>query len=58
MDITELRDYARKVVADHPQHRAEISELYMLALAEIEDGSSETEECEKAKTDIDELIKS
>lgn len=40
----------------HPKHTEELRELYFLAVSEIEEGGSETHECELAYTDIQDLI--
>jgi hypothetical protein len=40
----------------HPKHTEELRELYFLALSEVEDGGSETHECELAYNDMLEVI--
>ena len=42
----ELLSEARKAIVDHPEHRSAISQLYALAMCEIEDGESAAHEYE------------
>lgn len=57
MNLSELKREVLKMIDMHPKHTEELRELYFLALSEIEDGGSETHECELAYSDMEEVIK-
>ena len=46
---------ARKAIAEHLEHRSKIIELYQMAMAEIEDGCSESNEYELFMSSIEEI---
>jgi hypothetical protein len=48
MNLSELKREVLKLIDMHPKHTEELRELYFLALSEVEDGGSETHECELA----------
>ena len=56
MNLTELKKEVLKMIDIHPKHTEELRELYFLAVSEIEEGGSETHECELAYTDMQDLI--
>ena len=56
MNLTELKKEVLKMIDTHPKHTEELRELYFLAVSEIEEGGSETHECELAYTDMKDLI--
>jgi hypothetical protein len=51
----ELLVEARKAIANHPEHRGEIIDLYTLAVGEIEDGESAAHEYELFMDSIQEI---
>jgi len=57
MTRQELYQKAAGLILENPDLKEQISDFYYLALDEIEDGESETHECELAYNDIMELIK-
>ena len=57
MTIQELRQETRKFIAENPNLKDEISDFYYLAVSEIEEGGSESHECDLAYNDMVELIK-
>lgn len=56
MTLTDLKKYAENMSVKYPEHDEQIRDLYFLAVTEVEDGESETHECELAISDIDELV--
>jgi hypothetical protein len=56
MGIKELKETTLKLIDMHPKHTEELRELYFLAMSEIEDGGSETHECDLAYRDMLELV--
>lgn len=57
MTIQELRQETRKFITENPNLKDEISDFYYLAASEIEEGGSESHECDLAYNDMVELIK-
>jgi len=53
----ELLQEARNALANHPEHRCEIIDLYRLAISEIEDGGSAAHEYELFMGSVDEIRK-
>ena len=53
----ELLQEARKAIASHPDRRADIIELYRLAMDEIQDGESAENEYELFMGSIEEIKK-
>lgn len=51
----ELLVEARKAIANNPEHRCEIIDLYSLAVDEIQDGESAAHELELFQGSIDEI---
>ena len=58
MTLQELKAYAENMSLKYPEHDEQIRDLYFLAVTEVEDGESETHECELAISDIEDLINS
>lgn len=56
MTLSELRKESLRLVKEHPQHANDIWDFYSLAVSEIEEGGSESHECDLAYNDINELI--
>ena len=56
MDLDRLKQMTVQLMANHPEHKEELMELYQLAVDEIEQGSSETHECELTISDMEYLI--
>ena len=56
MTLSELKNYAEGISKTYPQLDDEVRDLYFLAEMEVEDGESETNECELAIGSIKELI--
>lgn len=57
MTLRELYQYCTEKANQHPELANDIHSFYDLAEMEVQDGESETHECELAVYDIDELIK-
>ena len=53
--LKELLLEARKAIANHPNHRCEIIDLYTLAIDEIQEGGSEAHEYELFQGSIEEI---
>ena len=51
----ELLSQARKAIQEYPEHRSAISQLYALAMCEIEDGESAAHELELFQGSMDEI---
>jgi hypothetical protein len=56
MTLSELRKESLRLIKENPQLANEIWDFYSLAVSEIEEGGSETRECDLAYNDIKELI--
>ena len=56
MTLTELSTRTKALTIKYPVLKQELIELYMLACDEVEEGGSETHECELAIADMDQLI--
>ena len=56
MTLANLKKYAEGISKTYPQLDDEVIDLYFLAEMEVEDGESETHECELAIGSIKELI--
>jgi hypothetical protein len=56
MDLANLRFRAQQIIKDHPHLRDEVVDLFELAISEIEEGGSEVMECERALSDMEELV--
>jgi len=56
MTLANLKKYAEGISKQYPQLDDEVRDLYFLAEMEIEDGESETNECELAIGSINQLI--
>jgi len=56
MDLDRLKQMTVQLMANHPEHKEELMELYQLAVDEIEEGGSEAHECELAISDMEYLI--
>jgi hypothetical protein len=57
MNLPELKSEVIKSINENPDLKSEILDFYYLAVSEIEEGGSESHECELAYNDIVELIK-
>jgi len=56
MNIQTLKEHARGIIQNHPILKDEVVELFELAMSEIEEGGSESHECQLAINDMDELV--
>jgi hypothetical protein len=56
MNLTILREKTKDLISQYPAYSEELTDLYHLALDEIEDGSSESHECNLAYSDMLEII--
>ncbi len=56
MTLANLKKYAEGISKQYPQLDDEVRDLYFLAEMEVEDGESETNECELAVSSIKQLI--
>lgn len=57
MNLSELKAEAIRIIKAKPELKSEIQDLFSLAISEIEEGGSETHECELAHNDMVELEK-
>jgi hypothetical protein len=57
MTSQELYRETTKFILENPEIREQISDFYYLALDEIQDGQSETHECNMAYNDMLQLVK-
>jgi len=57
MNLQALKSEVIKAINENPDLKSEILDFYYLAVSEIEEGGSESHECELAYNDIVELIK-
>jgi hypothetical protein len=57
MNLHQLKEETKKFVAENPDLKDEILDFYYLAVSEIEEGGSESHECDLAYNDMVELIK-
>ena len=57
MNLPQLKEETKKFVAENPDLKDEILDFYYLAVSEIEEGGSESHECDLAYNDMVELIK-
>jgi hypothetical protein len=57
MTRQELYRETTKMILENPEIREQISDFYYLAIDEIEDGQSETHECNMAYNDMLQLVK-
>jgi hypothetical protein len=55
MYLAELKAEAIRIIKAKPELKSEIQELYSLAISEIEEGGSESHECDLAYSDMLEL---
>ena len=55
MNLQQLKSEALRIIKANPDLKEEIQDLYSLAVSEIEEGGSETHECELAYNDMVEL---
>jgi len=56
MNIKQLKEHAQWIIQNHPILKDEVVELFELAMSEIEEGGSESHECQLAINDMDELV--
>jgi hypothetical protein len=57
MNLPELKAEAITIIKSRPDLKDKIHDLYYLAISEMEEGGSETHECQLAYSDMLELIK-
>ena len=57
MNIDQLSNYCLDSIKKYPKIEGQIKDFYILALDEIEQGGSETNECEIAYMSIEDEIK-
>ena len=57
MTSQELYRETTKFIMENPEIKEQISDFYYLALDEIQDGQSETHECNMAYNDMLQLVK-
>ena len=55
MDLQQLKTEAIRIIKAKPELKSEIQDLFSLAISEIEEGGSESHECELAYNDMIEL---
>jgi len=56
MNLERLRMMTNQLMANHPEHKEQLEELYQLAVDEVEEGGSEHHECNLALEDMEYLI--
>jgi hypothetical protein len=56
MGIKELKETTLKLIDKYPKHTEDLREYYFFALSEIEEGGSETHECDLVYRDMLELV--
>lgn len=56
MNLSDLSQYCKDMIKNHPELKDKIIEQYVMAKGEIEDGESEENECELAHSAIQDLI--
>lgn len=57
MNLSQLKEETKKFIAENPDLKDEILDFFSLAVSEIEEGGSESHECDLAYNDMVELIK-
>jgi hypothetical protein len=57
MNIKQLKAEALKIIKEIPDLEGEVKDLFELAMTEIEEGGSESHECQLAINDMEELVK-
>lgn len=57
MNIQTLKAEATRIIKDWPSLKNEVIDLFELAMTEIEEGGSESHECQLAINDMEELVK-
>ncbi len=57
MNIQTLKAEALKIIKEIPDLEGEVKDLFELAMTEIEEGGSESHECQLAINDMEELVK-
>ena len=57
MNIQTLKAEAARIIKDWPSLKDEVIDLFELAMTEIEEGGSESHECQLAINDMEELVK-
>lgn len=55
MDLQQLKTEAIRIIKAKPELKSEIQDLFSLAISEIEEGGSESHECELTYNDMIEL---
>ena len=57
MNIQTLKAEALKIIKEIPDLEGDVKDLFELAMTEIEEGGSESHECQLAINDMEELVK-
>jgi hypothetical protein len=57
MNIQTLKAEAIKIIKEFPDLADDVKDLFELAMTEIEEGGSESHECQLAINDMEELVK-
>ena len=57
MNIQTLKAEALKIIKEFPDLADDVKDLFELAMTEIEEGGSESHECQLAINDMEELVK-
>lgn len=57
MNLAQLKTEAIRIIKAKPELKPEIQDLYFLAISEIEEGGSESHECDLAYNDMLEIEK-
>jgi len=57
MNIQTLKAEATRIIKEVPDLKREVIDLFELAMTEIEEGGSESHECQLAINEMEELVK-
>ena len=58
MNLAQLKEKTKELITKNPELKDDLMEFYYLAVSEIEEGGSESHECELAYSDMMDLIES
>ncbi len=56
MQFSEFKEFVLKSIKDHPDKKDQITDMYWLAIEEINDGGDPTHECELGWQAIQDII--
>ena len=56
MNLAQLKEKTKELITKNPELKDDLMEFYYLAVSEIEEGGSESHECELAYSDMMDLL--